>query len=127
MANLNHLGRVLVVEDEAIIALDIESTLSDLGVAIVDVTGTYAEAERMIAEQSFDAAVLDMHLGPNDWSYGLARALQAKGVPFIFSSGTVDVAEGFTGVPLVMKPFSTDQLIAALLQVTVSAPAIAAQ
>ncbi len=118
MASLSHLPTMLVVEDEAIIALDIESTLYDAGVAQVLSTGRVAEAIQLIAQHPIDAAVLDLHLGPNQWTYDIARALEAKGVPFIFSSGTVDVAEGFEHLPLVSKPFSTDQLMAALLQVT---------
>ncbi|HZY67322.1 MAG TPA: response regulator [Devosia sp.] len=127
MANLNHLSRMLVVEDEAIIALDIESTLRDAGVNDIAVTSSEDEALQLIEAGNFDAAVLDLHLGFNSWTYAIARALRAKAVPFIFSSGTVDIADGYADVPLVMKPFSTDQLLAALLQVTTPPQQMAAQ
>ena len=127
MVSLSHLATMLVVEDEAIIALDIESTLYDAGVASVLSSGRADEALRLVALYPIDAAVLDLHLGPNQWTYEIARALETKGVPFIFSSGTADLAEGFEHLPLVPKPFSTDQLMAALLQVTQRPSAIAAQ
>jgi len=127
MASLAHLSRLLVVEDEALILLDIEMTLRDMGVADVVTASAVDEALAVIDAGGLDAAVLDLHLGPTGWSYGVARRLQADGIPFIFSSGTVDVAEGFQTVPLVMKPFSGEQLAAALLQVTTGIEPRAAQ
>ena len=118
MANLSHLARMLVVEDEAIILLDIESTLRDTGVADVVTATTIAGAMNALDRNRIDAAILDLHLGPNNWTYDIAHRLQAAGVPFVFSSGSAAVAEGFADVPLVTKPFSADQLIAALLEVT---------
>lgn len=127
MGRLDHLIRVLIVEDEAIIALDLESTLADAGVAEIEVTGSFEQAAQLIAAGRFDAAVLDLHLGPDVLTYDLAKALQAHGVPFMFSSGTVSVAEAFAEVPMVMKPFSDDQIIAALLEATAQKCRIAAE
>jgi DNA-binding response OmpR family regulator len=118
MANLSHLSRVLVLEDEALIALDIEVTLSDAGVGEIVAAMAGEEALSSIDTQQIDAAVLDLHLGRGGWSYDVARRLREKGIPFIFSSGRIDVAEGFNEIPLVMKPFSAEQLVATLLQVT---------
>ncbi|MEO8758618.1 MAG: response regulator [Devosia sp.] len=127
MANLSHLSRVLVVEDEGLILLDLESSLLDAGVAAVVTAATLDEALLAVDAGQFDAAVLDLHLGRSGWSYEIARRLVQKGVPFIFSSGTVAIADGFREVPLVMKPFSSDQLVAALLQVTADRQTLAAQ
>ena len=114
MADFSHLSRVLVLEDEALIALDLEFTLRDAGIADI-VTATAVDAAVAIIDvQRLDAAVLDLHLGQSGWSYEVARRLQAKGVPFIFSSGTVEIADGFAEIPLVRKPFSTAELLAAL-------------
>jgi DNA-binding response OmpR family regulator len=118
MANLRHLSRVLVCEDEALILMDIEATLREAGVADILSGLSVAEGEAHLAAHDCDAAILDRHLGSDGWSDALAHRLRAKGVPFVFLSGTVEVADGFRDVPLVMKPFSTDQLVAALLQVT---------
>jgi len=127
MANLSHLDVVLVVEDEALILLDIEQTLAEADVGQVVAATNVEDALAAIAVRSIDAAVLDLHLGRSGWSYEVAKRLTESGVPFIFSSGTVDVAEGYRDVPLLMKPFSADQLVAALLQVTAADPAEAAQ
>ena len=127
MASLSHLSTMLVVEDEAIIALDIEATLYDAGVGLVVVAGRTEDAHALLSRHAIEAAVLDLHLGPDQWTYDIARELEARGVPFIFSSGTVEVAEGFEHLPLVVKPFSTDQLMAALLQVVGTPSTVAAQ
>ena len=47
-----------------------------------------------------------------------SRRLQQKGVPFVFSSGTNDVVEGFEGIPMVLKPLSSDQMINTLREVS---------
>ena len=122
MANLSHLSRVLVVEDEALIALDIEVTLRDAGVGAIVSAAAVSEALAMIDQEQLDGAVLDLHLGRSGWSYDVAHRLRAKGVPFVFSSGTTDVVEGFDDVPLVAKPFSTGELLAALERVTARRP-----
>lgn len=114
MANLLQIPRVLVVEDEALILLDVEQTLLDAGVETVLAATTVADALQLIDHAPPDAAILDLHLGRDGWSYDVARRLQEKGVPFVFSSGTVEVADGFHGVPLVLKPFASDQLIETL-------------
>jgi CheY-like chemotaxis protein len=127
MANLSHLDRILVVEDEALIMLDLQQTLEDAGVREVVTAATTEDAMAAIKAHSFDAAVLDLHLGRSGWTYDIAHALQTMNVPFVFSSGTAEVADGFHQVPLVTKPYSEEQMIAALLQVTVEDASEAAQ
>jgi FixJ family two-component response regulator len=70
--------------------------------------------------------VLDVHLRRGNRCYELAQRLIEKGVPFVFLSGTPDVAEGFHDVPLVMKPFSSEQLLTAIAGVTAARQAGAA-
>lgn len=127
MANLSHLQRVLALEDEALILLDIEMTLADAGVARVVTASTLDEALAALDTGRFDAAVLDLHIGQSGWSYEVAERLRALDVPFIFSSGTVDVVDGFADVPLLTKPFSSEQLLAALAEATSNAKVQAAQ
>lgn len=117
MANLSHIPRVLVVEDEALILLDVEQTLLEAGVETVLTAATVNDALQMIEGAPLDAAILDLHLGRDGWSYDVARRLQEKGVPFVFSSGTVETADGFHDVPLVLKPFSSEHLIGTLAKV----------
>ena len=127
MADLSHLRRILVVEDEALILLDVEQTLAEAGAETVLSAVTTDDALAIIEAATLDAAVLDLHLGRDGWTYEIARRLQQKGVPFVFSSGSVEAADGFQDVPLVTKPFSADQLIGALMEVTSSRDIVAAQ
>jgi len=114
MADLSHLRRILVVEDEALILLDLEQTLAEAGVETVLAASTVADALKMVDMGEPDAAILDLHLGRDGWSYDVAHRLKEKGVPFVFSSGTVEVADGFHDVPLVLKPFASNHLIETL-------------
>lgn len=126
MASLNHLSSVLVVEDEAIILLDLESSLLDAGVADVQTATTVAEAMALIDATRFDAAVLDLHLGPEAWTYDIAHRLRSANIPFVLSSGTIDVVEEFREVPLISKPYKSDELILALQQITMALPVASA-
>ena len=118
---------MLVLEDEALILLDLEQTLTDAGVETVLVAATNDDALAIVDGAALDTAILDLNLARGGWSYGVARRLQQKGVPFVFSSGSVEAADGFQDVPLVTKPFSADQLIGALMEVTSSCDIVAAQ
>lgn len=118
MADLSHLAHILIVEDDGLIALDIETTLQAAGAARVTSLATAEDALRSLEETSFDAAVLDLHLGRGGFSYEVAGRLKEKGVPFVLSSGTAEVSDAFRDVPMVMKPFSSDELVTALAGVT---------
>jgi len=114
MADLSHIRRMLVLEDEALILLDLEQTLAEAGVGTVLVASTNEDALAIVDGAGLDAAVLDLNLGRGGWGYGVARRLQQKGVPLVFSSGTADVTEGFESVPLVVKPFLSEQMVTTL-------------
>jgi CheY-like chemotaxis protein len=118
MAELSHVPRILLVEDDGLIALDIETTLEAAGATEVTSKSTVEDALLALESPAFDAAVLDLHLGRNGWTYDVAQRLRELGIPFVLSSGTSDIADGFRDVPLVMKPFSSDQLIGALCAIT---------
>jgi DNA-binding response OmpR family regulator len=125
MPCLSHVARILLLEDDGMIALHIETTLVDAGVGEVVYLARIEDALRAIEASSFNAAILDLRIGARGWAYDVAGRLRQKGVPFIFSSGAGEVMEIYRDVPLVMKPFSSDQLIAALVDVTtVSAAAV---
>ena len=125
MAGLSHLRRMLVLEAEALILLDLEQTLTEAGVQTVLVAATTDDA-LAIVDAALDAAILDLNLGRGGWSYDVARRLQQKGVPFVFSSGTNDVVEGFEGIPMVLKPFSSDQMINTLREASSGRDVVAA-
>jgi len=110
--------RVLVVEDNAIIALDAEDKVRDLGATLVAVAASVAEARRLLADQRFDAAILDIDLG-RETSLPLAEHLLDLGVPFAFATGYADpelTREEFRSAVALQKPFDEDLLLAALLR-----------
>jgi DNA-binding response OmpR family regulator len=103
--------RVLVVEDEAIIALAIEDMLAELGFEVVGPALTLSEAERLASVEALDAAVLDINLDGKS-SEPVARALCDRRIPFCFSTGyeSADVPGGFEAVPLLRKPYRSESL-----------------
>lgn len=110
--------RLLLVEDEAIVALMIEEMLNDLGCIVVDVAGTVSRGLSFVetAARTLDAAVLDVNLG-GEKVYPVAEKLAANGVPFVFSTGygVAGIAPDFARIPALAKPYSAKALEAALL------------
>ena len=108
--------RVLLVEDQYVIALDAEQILKDSGAGEVLIAATPAEAERMLSGSRPDVAVLDVNLG-RATSVGIAERLRAMGVSFIFATGYGDsrmIPEEFREVPVVRKPYSAAALVAGI-------------
>ena len=77
---------VLIVEDEYLIALDLEQELADRGFVTVGPAASLQEALDLLDSHEIRLAVLDMHLQASD-SFPLARRLSECGVPFLFLSG----------------------------------------
>lgn len=79
--------RVLVIEDEYFLADDIARALRQLGAQIVGPTGELKEASNLLdGDLAIDAAVVDINL-QNDMVFPLARAMRARKVPLVFTSG----------------------------------------
>jgi len=106
--------RILVVEDEELIALELTVELSRLGWAIVGPAATLAEAESLLAKP-LDAAVLDVNLRGRP-VYPLAEALAERHVPFLFCTGyeMVDPDGRFPDAPVIRKPVHPEAISAAL-------------
>jgi hypothetical protein len=117
--------RVLVIEDEPLVALELESELAEAGAIVLGPVGTLEAAARLIEAEAIDAALLDANLGgrPVD---ALAAALAARGVPFAFASGygPSGLPAGVRDRPLLGKPFGAAALLA--LVAGLLAPAAAA-
>src|SRR5437762_14298638 len=77
---------VLIVEDDAIIALDFEDTLLGFGVKVVRTAGSVARALELIADRAPDFALLDVGLA-SERSFAVAERLQAMQIPFVFITG----------------------------------------
>jgi DNA-binding NtrC family response regulator len=106
--------RILVVEDDFLIAVDLEDMLSRLGFMVISTRDAASSLEH-IRMHRFDAAVLDSRLGGVPTS-GLADALAAAAVPFAIMSGLETTAR-HRGVPLLRKPFSFEQLAYCMTEV----------
>jgi CheY-like chemotaxis protein len=110
--------RLLLVEDETMVAMMVEDMLSDLGCVVVEVAGSVATGLALVGDAALriDGAVLDVNLG-SEKVYPVAEALKAKGVPFIFSTGySRDGLEmAFAGVPIIAKPYERRELERQLL------------
>ena len=112
VASTLHGGRILVVEDEYMIAADLAQTLEKLGAVVVGPAPTVGRALRLVeAEGQLDGAVLDINLG-SEKAYPVADALIARGVPFVFATGYDDwaVPAAYASVPRFEKPVDTAML-----------------
>ena len=99
--------RILVVEDDILIAMLIEEILQDLGCVIVGPVATLDAALRLAGDEALDAAVLDVTIRGGQ-IYPAAERLLARGIPFILASGYGDWAlpEAFRNMPRLTKPFT---------------------
>ena len=110
-------ARVLIVEDEIVVALFMEDVLAEFGYHVAGVVSRLDEA--MAHEPDFDMAVLDVHLnGKNVFDF--ADKLAAQATPFVFATGYGErgIPERHKGRPVLQKPFSPDDLKRALDAVT---------
>ncbi len=108
--------RCLVLDDEYLIALDIQQILETAGAAGVTSVATAAEALDILSKGStFDLAVLDVKLGDAAGnSMTVAALLSERGTPFVFLTGlrADDIRAGqFAGVPVVEKPYQAPMLV----------------
>jgi two-component sensor histidine kinase/CheY-like chemotaxis protein len=103
--------RVLLVEDESLIAMMMDQTLRELDLDVVGPFGTVHEALEAIEQESVDAGILDINLG-GEMAYPIARALQARKVPFVFMTGygAETIAASFSGMRIFQKPLEREML-----------------
>lgn len=122
--------RILLVEDEIMVAWALEDMLDKLGCVVVGPAARVDQALELIGSADFDAAVLDVNLNGEE-SYPVADALTARGVPFLFSTGynKGNLREAYRPLPLLQKPYERsvlgDQLadLLALGETAAEAPA----
>ena len=108
--------RILIVEDEALLALDLSQGLQDCGAQIVGPCYQLATALEMAGSQSVDAAILDVDLN-GETVFALADRLRQASVPFIFNTGRSDIEEltrRYRDTCVCLKPSSADSLAQAV-------------
>jgi CheY-like chemotaxis protein len=100
-----------LVEDEALVAMMIQESLTELGYVVIGPVSTRADAIAAAKTGEFDAAVLDINLG-NDPVYSVAEILTSRGVPFVFVTGydAESVDRRFGEVPVLQKPIEREML-----------------
>lgn len=111
--------RVLVAEDEFLVALGLEGELRALGCDVVGPVASLPAALQVAQNEGLDAALLDVSLG-RDCVFPAAAVLAARGVPFVFCSaftGPEPVPHSFADRPRVAKPFTGAMISAALMRV----------
>lgn len=108
--------RVLLVEDEPLIAMMLEDFLDALGYACAGAVDGVAPALKLIEAGGVDCAILDVNLRGGEKSWPVATALAERNIPFVFATGGSDdtIAEAFRSRPLLAKPFTIDGVEKAL-------------
>jgi DNA-binding response OmpR family regulator len=106
--------RILVVEDEALIAAMVESMLRELGAVVVGPVGTIAKGLALAGSEEIDAALLDVNVR-NERIDPVSEILRGRGIPILFATGygsraMVDAPEA----AIIDKPFSQEELAGAL-------------
>ncbi len=105
---------ILLVEDEMMVAMLLESVLENEGCNVIS-AGYVEQATLLAAEQALDAAVLDVNLHGKR-SYPVADALAARVIPFVFSTGygDVELRGRYPDRPVLAKPYKPSDLILTL-------------
>ncbi|MBN8807437.1 MAG: response regulator [Sphingomonas sp.] len=106
--------RILIVEDEPLIAMMLEDFVDALGKTCVGTCDTVQSALATIADETPDAVILDVNLSGGEKSWPVADALAEKGIPFVLSSGGDEVVDGHADRPRLSKPFTMDGMEKAL-------------
>ena len=119
--------RILVVEDEMLVLMNIEMILEDLGCVSICTAARVAEALDLIKDTRFDAAILDVNLD-GERSYPVADLLVRRSVPFAFSTGYGDHGDraDFHDRPVLRKPYLQARFAAVLEELLTDAPLLTA-
>jgi CheY-like chemotaxis protein len=110
---------VLVVEDDFIVAYDMQMMLEEQGARVLGPASCLAEAQALLAKERPTAAVLDVNLG-GEYVFPLADELRAQDVPFVFATAYADddrlFPQATRSAPRLPKPVLPNVLIAQLLR-----------
>jgi CheY-like chemotaxis protein len=115
--------RVLLVEDEGLVAMSVEDMLADLGCTVAAQAGSVPEALEKARAGGFEVALLDVSLHGKK-VFPVAEFLSDNGIPFAFVSGygRAGLPEAFSTRPVVPKPFELKELSAALAAALAGTP-----
>lgn len=106
--------RILLVEDEAVIAFAVEDMLAELGCEVVGPAFRLVDAQQLARSEAIDAAILDVNIN-DQRSYSVAEELQRRRIPFLFATGYAEGGIEWPGeAALLPKPYRREQVQAAL-------------
>lgn len=111
--------RILIVEDEPVIATLLEEMLTEHGFEIAAVASTIEQARALAAALELDGALLDVKLGADE-VFPVARLLNERAVPFAFTTGygSVGLPSEWESLPVFTKPYDIEQLAKTLSNLT---------
>lgn len=104
---------ILIVEDEPLIALDIEAAVKDAGGIVVGPAATLDIARSLAQSGGIDGAILDLRLGAAS-SVDLVTVLMTQGIPCVIQTADTQVSQRWPTVPFFDKPVLPEALITAL-------------
>lgn len=110
--------RVLIVEDESLVAMLLETILEDMGCTPVGPAANIDEGVAIVRDEAdLDAALLDVNVAGRQ-VFPVAEALKARGVPFVFSTGYGEggLPDEWRGNPTIQKPFTENAVRDALMK-----------
>ncbi len=109
-------ARILVIEDEAILALDLALTIADVGAAVEGPIHRMDQAMSLSDLQTLDAAVLDVDINGTE-VFPFADRLWSTGVPLVFHTGRTDITHlraNYPGSEIVRKPSPAREIVGRL-------------
>ncbi len=111
--------KILIVEDEPVIARLLEEMLTEHGFEVVALASTLEQAEALAGSLNLDAAVLDISLGDAD-VFPVARLLDGRNLPFVFTTGygSAGLSAEWESRPVFSKPYDIQVLAQTLSQLT---------
>jgi CheY-like chemotaxis protein len=114
--------KVLIIEDESIVAMMVEDFIVDLGHEVVGTAGRLEHAQKLAGELPIDFAIVDVNLN-GQHTYPVAETLKARGVPFVFATGygVSGLKEEWRQNAVLQKPFQPEDLAAIINGVRASA------
>lgn len=111
--------RILVVEDEMLVAMSVEDMLLELGHEVAGLASRLGAALALARDSRFDAAIVDVNLA-GEPGFPIADLLIERGIPFLFATGhgRQRIEERYRDYPMLQKPFRTAELGAALAEIS---------
>lgn len=107
--------RILIVEDEVLVAMHLEDLLTEMGHQVVGPATRVNQAMELARRSEIDMAVLDVNVAGRT-SFPVADVLRQRGIPFVFATGygAEGFVEGYRDEPTLRKPYEPQELMRAI-------------